>query len=110
MPQQLRQGAPSGEAVPELSAVQWIILVAGTGAAAAFAYWLYLRREVAVGGRSALAATRAGTFALILLLLLDPSIPTQPGSRRDGGTWVALDLSLSMNAGVAGGARPWDKA
>jgi hypothetical protein len=93
-----------------LSAVQWILLLAGTAAAAAFAYWLYLRREVPVAGRPALAATRAGTLAILLLLLLDPSIPGDPTARRDGGTWVALDLSLSMDAASPGGTRPWERA
>ena len=74
------------------------------------AYWLYLRREVPVGGRPALAATRTGTIAILLLLLLDPSVPGDPVSSRDGGTWVAVDLSLSMDAGAEAGRRPWERA
>jgi hypothetical protein len=93
-----------------LSAAQWTLLLAGTSAAAAFAYWLYLRREVPVAGRPALAAVRAGTLAILLLLLLDPSVPGDPAARRDGGTWVALDLSLSMDAAPEGAPRPWERA
>jgi hypothetical protein len=93
-----------------LNGAQWILLLAGTAAAAAFAYWLYVRREVPVAGRRALAATRAGTIAILLLLILDPSVPGDPAARRGGGTWVAVDLSLSMDAAPEGSRRPWERA
>lgn len=93
-----------------LTAAQWTLLVAGTAAAAGYALWLYLRREVPGPGRPALALLRTSTVGLLLLLLLDPSVPGEAARAGEGATWVALDRSLSMGAAPEGGTAPWAAA
>jgi hypothetical protein len=76
-------------------------------AATAYALWTYRRRELPVGGRWALAALRAGSFLVVLLLLFDPSLPAVAGGGSE--RWVLVDASASMAVGPAG-ATPWDSA
>ena len=63
--------------------------------AAGYAYWVYMRVELAVRVGRRLAALRAASLVLILLLLFDPRLP---GGMAAGpsGRWVLLDASLSM--------------
>lgn len=83
----------------------YVVLAAGVSAAA---FFVYGRRESAGRGRHLLAALRAATLALILLLLFDPRLPgavVGPGP----GRMVLLDASLSMAAPV-GGRTVWQRA
>lgn len=63
--------------------------------AAGYAYWVYMRVELAVRAGRRLAALRAASLLLILLLLFDPRLP---GGLAVGSSsrWVLLDVSLSM--------------
>jgi hypothetical protein len=92
-----------------VTAVQGLALLVGA-AAVGFILWNYFRREVPVGGRWLLASVRALTLALIVLLLLDPSVPAPPRATGGAATWVALDASLSMAVAAEGEASPWDRA
>lgn len=72
------------------------LLIAGSLAASTF--WLYLRAELPVRPNRVLAGLRATVFALVVLLLLDPTAPWA-GGRGGTGRWALLDVSLSMGAG-----------
>ncbi|HSG48154.1 MAG TPA: hypothetical protein VLA43_10100 [Longimicrobiales bacterium] len=68
----------------------WLLLAAaGWG----FAFWIYARRELPVRGRRLLALLRGGSLAVVLLLLLDLTLPGRAGSGR---SWILLDTSPSM--------------
>lgn len=76
---------------------------------AAFAFWMYLRRELPVAGRRFLAALRAAILVLLVLLLWNPSLPSAVGGGAER-TWLALDASASMNGGGDSGRTPWQRA
>lgn len=78
-------------------------LVLGVLAAIAISAFTYLRREPAGRGRPVLAALRAATLILIVLLLFDPRI--RAGNGRGDRTRVVVDASLSMRMGGA-----WERA
>ena len=80
----------------------WLILAAvGWG----YAFWVYGRREVPVRSRRWMAGLRGGALALVLLLLLDFSLPAPGGV---GGSWTLVDASPSMAVpqGDEGAAAP----
>lgn len=68
----------------------WLLLTLVGGA---YAFWIYLRRELPVPGRPFLALLRAGALGLLFLLLLNPSLP---GGGLDAPAWVLVDVSPSM--------------
>ncbi|MGD8320203.1 MAG: hypothetical protein PVJ02_07110, partial [Gemmatimonadota bacterium] len=74
------------------------------GALGAYAFWVYLRAELPVGGRRLLALLRTAVLLLVLALLFDVRLPwaSPPGAR---GRWALLDASLSMGAGDGGAWR-----
>jgi hypothetical protein len=76
---------------------------------AAFAFWIYLRRELPISGRLALAALRAGALVLLVLLLWNPSLPARSRPGGEVQPWVALDDSRSMTAS-GGEDAPWSRA
>lgn len=75
----------------------------------AWSFWVYLRAELPVRGRRALAALRAGALLLVLALLFDPRLPWGDAG-ADSARWVLLDASLSMAAAPAGVESPWQAA
>lgn len=80
-----------------------------TAALAAYAFWIYTRVELAVPAARKLAVVRTCVFALLLLLLADPRIPS-PAEARSSSRWVLLDESLSMSATDAEGGSAWEGA
>lgn len=78
-------------------------------ALAAYAFWIYLRVELAVPAARRLAIVRACVLALLLLLLFDPRIPSS-GGRGSAPRWVLLDASASMSAIDAEGRSAWEGA
>lgn len=74
----------------------WVLLSLAGGA---FAFGVYLRREIPVPGRTLLALLRAGSLSAILLLLVNPSLP---GGRVAAPAWILTDVSPSMSV-VQGG-------
>ena len=93
-----------------MSAAAWLGLVVAGAASVAFSFWIYLRREVPVGGRRLLAGVRAAVLALLVLLLLDPTVPGRGPGARAPARWVALDASLSMAVAGPGEPSPWERA
>ncbi len=57
-----------------------------------------------------LAATRAATLILLVLLLVDPRLPASASSGSEPVPWVLLDASVSMSVVGAEGVSPWDRA
>jgi hypothetical protein len=94
-----------------MTAFDWIVLLAGAGAAAALAWWIYGRRELPGQGRGLLAGLRWAALALVLLVLVDPVLP-RPGRAAEAPPVVIIDASLSMLLPVEPGAeeRRWDAA
>ena len=87
--------------------MKFLLFLAASSAAVAFAVWTYRKRELPVAGRWGLAAVRSATLVLALLLLFDPRLP---GAGPSGlPRWVLVDASASMVVGPAG-ASPWDSA
>jgi hypothetical protein len=62
--------------------------------AVAYAVWVYVRMELAVPVRGRLAALRAASLLLLVILLFDPRLPNGGGVPTE--RWVLLDRSLSM--------------
>ncbi len=58
--------------------------------------WLYRRREPRVAATTGLSMLRGGVLLLVVLLLLDPSLP---GSLADRDVWI-VDATPSMRASV----------
>jgi len=92
---------------PPISSVLLFLVLAG--ALTTYAFWIYLRVELAVPAARRLAIIRAVTLVLVLLLLFDPRLPTN-GPGGDSGRWVLLDASLSMTAAATDGRSPADVA
>lgn len=80
--------------------IRLVSFLALAGALALTAFWVYLRSELSVPGRLALASLRAAALVLLLALLFDVRLPW--GAGRDAPRWALLDASASMSA--AGGA------
>ena len=78
--------------------------MAGAGG---FAAWIYVRRELPIPGRGFLGAIRGSILVLVLLLLWDPRLPGGRGNGTSEGSWVLLDASASMSAGVSEGDDNW---
>ncbi len=93
-----------------MSLLSWIALLLLLAAACGFAFWVYHRRELPVGGRRLLAAGRALAISLVLLLIWNPRLPGGAGDGIDDGAIVLLDGSLSMAAGPPGGESAWLRA
>jgi hypothetical protein len=90
-----------------MSGTSWVLWLAASVAGAAFALWMYRRRETPGRGRGVLAALRAATIALLLLLVFDPELP---GATRMGpADVVIIDVSLSMRL-RGDGATLWETA
>ena len=79
----------------KMTALNWLILIAGAAAALAFAYFTYFRREPGGRGRPLLMALRAGALILLILLLIDPQLGAASRRTRNNAR-VVLDNSLSM--------------
>ena len=92
---------------PPISRALLFLVLAG--ALTTYAFWIYLRVELAVPAARRLAIVRAVTLVLVLLLLFDPRLPTN-GPGGDSGRWVLLDASLSMTAAATDGRTPADVA
>ena len=90
-----------------LSWLAFAILVAGAGG---FATWIYVRRELPIPGWRLLGTIRASILMLVLLLLWDPRLPGGPQSGTAEGSWVLLDGSTSMSAGVSEVGANWVSA
>ncbi len=91
--------------------LSWLIFGALAVAAAAFAGWIYYRRELPIPGRKVLGVARGLILVLILLLLWDPRLPgSRAGAFGGADRWVLLDGSASMEAGGGGGQAAWTVA
>lgn len=90
-----------------MSGASWVLWLLASAAGAAFAFWIYRRREVPGRGRTALAALRAIAIALLLLLAFDPDLPGAMRTSRDSA--VIVDASLSMRMTGDDGSR-WETA
>ncbi|MGB1780361.1 MAG: hypothetical protein ACPHQP_12455, partial [Longimicrobiales bacterium] len=91
---------------PILRALLFLVLA---GALTTYAFWIYLRVELAIPAARRLAIVRSATLVLVLLLLFDPRLPTG-GPAGDAGRWVLLDASASMTATGADGSTPSEAA
>ncbi len=91
---------------PILRALLFLILA---GALTSYAFWIYLRVELAVPATRRLAVVRSATLVLVLLLLFDPRLPSG-GSGPDSDRWVLLDASASMTATGDDGVAPSEGA
>lgn len=69
----------------------------------------YRRNEPAGRGRYALAALRAGSLALLVLLLFDPVLPARGAAGR-APTVALVDASLSMRLASPDGTSRWQEA
>jgi hypothetical protein len=92
-----------------LSLMRVLLFLVVAAALAAYAFWIYLRVELAVPAARRLAVVRACVLALLLLLLFDPRIPSG-GGRGSATRWVLLDASSSMSATDAEGRSAWEGA
>ena len=87
--------------------MKFLLFLASSSAAVAFAVWTYRKRELPVAGRWGLSVVRSAALVLILLLLFDPRLP---GTGPTGmSRWVLVDASASMVVGPSG-ASPWNRA
>ncbi len=89
--------------------IRWTLLLALAAGLVAYAFWLYVRSEIAVPAARWLAAARAAALVLVLLLLFDVRLPS---GIAGGGSddWVLLDASLSMGAESVDGSSAWEEA
>ena len=91
--------------------LSWLAFGALAVAAAAFAAWIYFRRELAIPGRKILSVARGLVLVLVLLLLFDPRLPgSRAGAFGSEDRWVLLDGSASMEAGGEAGGAAWTSA
>ena len=89
----------------------WLVFGALAAAAAAFAAWIYYRRELPIPGRDVLGVARGLILVMVLLLLWDPHLPgSRAGAFAGADRWVLLDGSASMEAGADGGEAAWTVA
>lgn len=91
-----------------MTATDWLLYGLAALAALAATFIIYHVRETAVRRRLLLVLLRAGVLAVLLLLLWDPDLPVGEVA-REGGSWVLLDGTLSMNAS-AEGTTVWGEA
>jgi hypothetical protein len=85
------------------------LILVGAGAVA-FSALLYVQREPAVRGRFVLLGLRILAIAILVLLLLDVSLPggASEGSGEGGGPWVLVDPDLSLSIPDTSGGTVWD--
>ncbi|MEX0907452.1 MAG: hypothetical protein WD054_03900, partial [Gemmatimonadota bacterium] len=83
---------PSSEVMSVSNWILWLVL---STVAVGLSLWQYRRRETPGRGRGLLAALRAAALCLLLILLLDPTLPGSSAG-QPGGTQMLLDASLSM--------------
>jgi hypothetical protein len=88
----------------------WAIFVLLACAGAAWAFFIYRRRELPGRGRPALAVLRTLALALLLLVILDPQLPAGDGTAARRAPVVLLDGSLSMTLPAAAGGTRFDAA
>ncbi|MBR43703.1 MAG: hypothetical protein CME18_04750 [Gemmatimonadetes bacterium] len=79
------------------------------GILGAYAFWVYLRVELAVPTARRLAVVRASILALVLLLLFDPRLPFD-ATGAGSAPWVLLDASMSMTVEGREGPSPKEVA
>ena len=79
------------------------------GILGAYAFWVYLRIELAVPATRRLAVVRALILALVLLLLFDPRLPFD-ATGAGSAPWVLLDASMSMTVEGLEGSSPKEVA
>ena len=79
------------------------------GILGAYAFWVYLRVELAVPAARSLAVVRASVLALVLLLLFDPRLPFD-ATGTGSAPWVLLDASMSMTVEGREGSSPKEVA
>ena len=79
--------------------MSWLLWILLSLAAAALSLWHYHRRETPGRGRTLLALLRAGALSLLMLLLVDPSLPARSAA-APRGAMVLLDGSLSLEGGA----------
>ena len=91
-----------------MSALQWLALLAGIPAVAAFAYWTYARRE-STALRWDHLALRAAALALLVLLLVDPAVDL-PRVNRVSQRSDIIDASLSMRITDGNADSRWQRA
>jgi hypothetical protein len=89
--------------------IRWVLFLALAGALVAYAFWIYLRVDLAVPGAKRLAVVRAATLVVVLTLLFDVRLPAG-GEDGVSTRWVLLDASLSMGAVTPGGTSAWASA
>ena len=77
-----------------MSLTSWTLFLVAAASAAAYALYVYRRREPVGRHRTLLAVLRAAALVLLLFLLFDPALPA--AGRRSVRTVIALDRSLSM--------------
>ena len=93
-----------------MSAGSWALYLGLLLGAAGFVLWLYLRREVPGRGRPVLAALRLAVFAILLLLLFDPSLPVGTAGAGRSRHLLLLDASASMALPAGDAPTRWDAA
>lgn len=79
-----------------MTGVQWLIFAIAAVGAIALSRFIYFKREPAGRGRGLLAALRAASFILILLLIFDPHFNARPTQKR-AVTIVDKSLSMQLN-------------
>jgi len=89
--------------------IRWALFTLLAGGLTAWAFWIYLRVEMAVPMARLLAVVRAVALVLVLLLLFDPRLPIG-GADGTPARWVLLDASLSMAASAEDNAPAWEGA
>lgn len=90
--------------------MDWLLLVAGSGAAVAYVAWWYRTREDRVRGWRWAAGLRATALILALLILINPTLPREAAGDGDR-SGILLDASLSMSRPAASSRRShWDIA
>lgn len=76
-----------------------VLAAAAVAVAAAAAFQLYRVRELPVRGRMLFASLRAATAALVVVLFVNPDLPSGGSS---AGPALVIDASRSMSAGSTG--------
>ena len=92
--------------------LSWLAFGALAVAAAAFAGWIYQRRELPIPGRKVLGVARGLILVMVLLLLWDPRLlGSRAGALAGADRWVVLlDGSASMEADGSDGEAAWTVA
>jgi len=93
-----------------VSGVHLPILLLGAAGVLLVAF-AYLKGEPRVRGRAALLASRIAALLLVILLLMDVSLPGEAplGSERAEGRWLLIDPDLSLTVPSGLGGTLWDE-